>query len=115
MNKTTSIKNINNTYHMFFTNLANELKINIILSLRNKERNVSWLSKDLGVEQSKLSHALASLKCCSIVKSKQKGKERVYYLNKETILPMLNLIDKHEKKFCKLCMKKRLEKIGVKH
>ena len=101
---------ISETYHVFFTNLANPLKIGIILSLRKKEKSVNEIIKELRVEQSKLSHALASLRCCSIVKSKQKGKQRIYYLNKETIVPILNLIDKHEKKFCKLCLKKRLRK-----
>ena len=94
------------TYHVFFTNLSNPLKIGIILSLRKREKSVNEIIKELRVEQSKLSHALASLRCCSIVKSKQK----IYYLNKETIIPILNIIDKHEKKFCKLCMRKRLGK-----
>lgn len=98
------------TYHIFFTNLSNKLKINIIQSLRKKEKSVGEIVDGLKVEQSKVSHALASLRCCSIVKSKQKGKQRIYYLNKETIIPILNLIDRHEKKSCKLCMKKRLEK-----
>lgn len=89
------------TYHVFFTNLANPLKIRIICSLREKDKNVSEISEELGVEQSKISHALASLKCCNIVNVKQKGKERIYFLNKETIIPMLKLIDKHAKTFCK--------------
>lgn len=88
------------TYHIFFRNLANPLKIKIISVLRKKESSVSELSKALNIEQSKLSHALSSLKCCNIVKSKQKGKQRIYFLNKDTIIPMLKLIDKHEKEFC---------------
>ena len=97
------------TYHLFFTNLANPLKMRIILSLRKREKSVNEIIEELRVEQSKLSHALASLRCCSIVKSKQKGKQRIYYLNKKAIVPILNMIDKHEKKFCKLCMKRRLK------
>jgi len=69
----------NSTYHVFFTNLANPLKIKIILSLRDKEKNVSELVKELKVEQSKISHALSSLKDCNIVKAKQKGKQRIYF------------------------------------
>jgi len=92
-----------NTYHFFFRNLANPIKINIISALKEKESSVSELSRELKIEQSKLSHALASLKCFNIVKVKQKGKQRIYFLNKDTIIPMLNLIDKHEKKFCKNC------------
>jgi len=88
------------SYHVFFTNLANPLKIGIILTLRDSEKNVMEISKELKVEQSKISHALASLKKCKIVDVKQKGKQRIYSLNKKTIVPMLNLIDKHSNKYC---------------
>ncbi|MCK9595964.1 metalloregulator ArsR/SmtB family transcription factor [Candidatus Pacearchaeota archaeon] len=88
------------SYNIFFTNLANPLKIGIILCLRHKDRNVSEIVKELRVEQSKISHALTSLKNCKIVDVKQKGKERVYSLNKETILPMFELIDRHSTIHC---------------
>lgn len=87
-------------YNVFFTNLANYLKIDIILSLRKKEKSVSELVKDLKVEQSKLSHALASLKSCNIVNVKKKGKERIYSLNKG-IDQIIKLVDEHAKEFCK--------------
>jgi len=91
------------TYHIFFRNLANPLKVNIISLLKEKNSSVSELAEELKEEQSKISHALASLNHCNIVESKQKGKNRIYSLNKKTILPMLNLIDKHK---CKYCPKK---------
>lgn len=89
-----------NSYNIFFSNLANPLKIGIILSLRENPKNVSEIVKDLNVEQSKISHALSSLKCCNIVNMEQKGKERVYSLNEDTIVPMLKLIDKHASVHC---------------
>jgi len=92
-----------NKYHLFFGNLANPLKVDIISELKKGSQSVLELAEKLNVEQSKLSHALASLRCCSIVNVKQEGKKRVYSLNKETILPMLKLIDKHESKFCGRC------------
>jgi DNA-binding transcriptional ArsR family regulator len=99
-----------NTYHIFFNNLANPLKIKIITSLREKEKSVTELSDSLQVEQSKISHALATLKCCNIVTAKQDGKQRIYSLNKKTIIPMLNLIDKHANTFCnKMCICKKLK------
>ena len=88
-------------YHPFFRNLANPLRVNIILSLREKKKNVTELSHQLKVEQSKISHALAALRECNMVKVERKGKQRIYYLNKETIIPMLKIIDKHVKSFCK--------------
>lgn len=90
----------NSTYHIFFSNLANPLRISIITSLRKKEKNVGELSKELKVEQSKISHALKNLRNCKIVNVKQKGKERIYSLNKKTIVPILKLIDKHASTFC---------------
>jgi len=90
----------NSTYNVFFSNLSNPLRISIITSLKDKEKNVTELSKELKVEQSKVSHALRNLKSCRIVEVKQKGKERIYSLNKKTIVPMLKLIDKHAKSFC---------------
>jgi DNA-binding transcriptional ArsR family regulator len=104
MNKKTSEMNYcigENKYNIFFTNLANPLKVKIILLLRVKEMNVTDLTKALKVEQSKISHALKSLRNCKIVNLKQQGKERIYSLNKQTIVPMLNLIDKHATINCK--------------
>ena len=92
-----------NQYHIFFGNLANPLKIDIISELKKKSCSVLELAGKLKVEQSKLSHALSSLRCCSIVQVKKDGKKRVYQLNKETILPVLEMIDKHENKFCAKC------------
>lgn len=89
-----------NTYHVFFKNLANPLKVNIIAVLKEKESSVSEITKELKEEQSKVSHALASLNHCNIVQSRQKGKQRIYSLNKETILPILKSIDKHKCEFC---------------
>jgi len=91
------------TYHRFFSNLANPLKIQIITGLREKEKCVGSLSRELKVEQSKISHALKSLKRCNIVKVNQKGKQRIYSLNAKTIEPMLKLIDKHASTQCKEC------------
>lgn len=89
------------TYHVFFRNLANPLKIRIILELKKKERNVTELSEKLKVEQSKVSHALILLKKCNIVKLRREGKQRIYSLNKKTISPLFELIDEHSKSFCK--------------
>ena len=94
---------IKSTYHYFFRNLANPVKIKIITMLKEKDASVNEVAEELEMEQSKVSHALASLRCCNIVNIKQKGKQRVYSLNKTTVLPMLKLIDKHEKTFCKKC------------
>jgi len=88
-------------YHTFFTNLSNPLKISLILSLKENKQTVNELKNSLKVEQSKISHALACLKQCKIVLSEKKGKQRVYSLNKKTIIPILKILDKHSMDFCK--------------
>lgn len=90
-----------NVYHVFFRNLANPIRTKIISALKEKEMSVNELAEKIKVEQSKLSHALSSLRSCNIVQVKQIGKERIYHLNKNTILPILKIIDKHKCKYCK--------------
>ena len=93
--------NQRNTYHIFFSNLSNPLRIQIVTALKTKAKSVTELTKEIKVEQSKLSHALKNLRECNVVKVTAKGKERIYSLNKKTILPILKLIDKHAKQNCK--------------
>lgn len=92
-------------YHIFFKNLANPVKTGIIHVLKERPKSVGELSDELGVEQSKLSHALANLRFCNLVDSKQKGKQRIYSLNKKTIIPILKIIDKHRGSYCNGCKK----------
>lgn len=91
-----------NTYHIFFSKLSNPLRIDIVSSLDKKPKAVTQLSKELKVEQSKISHALKELRSCNIIKFKQKGKQRIYSLS-ETIVPILRLISCHEKRCCSKC------------
>lgn len=92
--------------HLFFETLGTGLKLSIISELREEPLNVSELSKKLSQERSKVSHALKSLLVCGFVKVKNRGRERIYSLNKDTIIPLLRLVDRHIKKYCRLCKKK---------
>lgn len=89
-------------YHIFFSKLSNPLRISIISSLEKKPMSVTQLSAELGIEQSKLSHALKELRSCNIIKFEQEGKKRMYSLNK-TIIPILKLIECHGKQCCVQC------------
>lgn len=93
------------TYHIFFRNLANPLKTKIITALKEKSMTVNELSKKIKIEQSKLSHALINLRACNILNFEQKGKNRIYSLNKKTIIPILKIIDKHKQNYCGRCRK----------
>ena len=88
-------------YYRFLNNIANPLRISIIECLYSGKKSVGEMVVELKVEQSKLSHALSNMKCCRIVDVEQVGKNRYYSLNKDTIVPILKIIDKHAKKNCK--------------
>jgi len=89
------------SYEDFFGNFSNKTKLRIITGLRTKPLSVTELSALLGEEQSKISHSLAKLAKCNIISAKQQGKKRIYSLNKDTVMPMLALVDKHVHNHCK--------------
>ena len=90
----------NKSYEYFFMNFANKTKLNIILCLKNKPMSVNEIAGKINEEQSNVSHHLKNLALCQIVNARQKGKKRIYSLNKETVVPMLNLVEKHAHKNC---------------
>lgn len=85
---------------MFFRNFANKTSFNIIMALRSKPLSVTDISRILGEEQSKVSHNLAKLAKCNILTVNRQGKKRIYSLNKDTIIPIIDLIQKHVEKHC---------------
>jgi DNA-binding transcriptional ArsR family regulator len=93
--------------HLFFETLGTRLKIGIITKLKGESLGVKELSRQLGQERSKVSHALKSLLECGFVSVKNKGRERIYSPNTDTIIPLLSLVEKHVEKYCKVCKKKK--------
>ena len=88
------------SYEDFFKNFANKTKFKIIMLLKNKPMSVNELSKTMKEEQSKISHSLAKLSACNILNVEQKGKQRIYSLNKDTVIPIIQLVEKHVEKHC---------------
>ncbi|MBI4447890.1 winged helix-turn-helix transcriptional regulator [Candidatus Woesearchaeota archaeon] len=98
--------------HLFFETLGNKLKIGIITKLKEKPASVNELAKQLKQERSKISHALLTLLGCGFVEVKKEGKKRIYKLNKNTMMPLLSLVEKHVQKYCKTCKKMEGKKDG---
>lgn len=88
------------SYETFFQNFANKAKLDIILSLQGGPKNVTGICGQTKAEQSAVSHSLQKLCACNILTVEQKGRERVYSLNKDTVLPLLNLVQKHVQQHC---------------
>ncbi len=87
-------------YKIFLGTLVSEPRLKIINTLRKGKKNVSQISKELKMNQTSVSHNLKRLKTCGFVKSEINKKFRYYDLNKETIKPLMNLIDKHMSLHC---------------
>ena len=91
-------------YKLFFQTLGNKARLEIIYALRDGSKNVSELTKKLPYKQSTISHNLKKLVTCEFVRIQRKGLYHYYSLNKETMVPLLKLMDKHINKYCRqLC------------
>jgi DNA-binding transcriptional ArsR family regulator len=94
------------SYDLFFETIASRVRMNILELLMKQPMSVNQISSALNEEQSNISHNLKKLTECHFVEAKQEGKKRIYSLNKETIEPLMKLVEKHVEKFCsKECLK----------
>ena len=85
-------------YADFYSVLSNTNRMHIIKALRKGDQNVSQIIELTNLEQTCVSHCLKLMEENSFVSSRREGKFKIYALNKETIEPLLKLIDKHVKK-----------------
>ena len=93
------------SYNNFFQMLANPTNQSIIILLMKKPLNVTQIIKVTRLEQSQASHSLKRLNECKIVNVKRNGKQRIYSLNKKTIIPIIKIVDRHAKEMCPECKK----------
>ena len=87
-------------YKLFFGTLTSKDRLLIINALRQKSMQVNAIAKETGIEQTRLSHNLRRMRNCGFVAIRQAGKYRIYSLNKETIAPLMKIIDKHMDEYC---------------
>ena|SRR3989344_3477429 len=97
-----------NSYNLFFETIANKTRLQILELLQIKPRSVSEICSQLKQEQSKISHSLKCLSSCHFIDVQKNGKKRIYSLNKETIVPLMRLVDAHVKRYC--CEECRVKK-----
>ena len=88
-----------NSYNLFVKAFGSRVRLDIIKLLRNKPLSVSEIYKELGSEQSKVSHNLKCLVDCGFVTYNRKGKKKIYSINKSTVLPILEAVDRHVDKY----------------
>jgi len=92
---------IKTLYILFFKALSNDTRLRIVDLLRKGPRNATDIGEALDIEQSMVSHNLACLINCGFVLANQNGKNKVCSLNKETVLPLLEIIDRHVEQYGK--------------
>jgi len=96
------------SYKLFFKAFSNKTRFEIIRLLKKCPKSVTEICKELGFEQSRVSHNLKCLENCGFVSSKRNGKNKIYSLDKKHILPILDNIDKHIERY-----NRRLESCGI--
>ncbi|HEX7368225.1 MAG TPA: metalloregulator ArsR/SmtB family transcription factor [Candidatus Saccharimonadales bacterium] len=85
----------------FFLVLSNRQRVRILQALSSEgPMNVGQISDELGIQQSAVSHCMQRLRACHFVAVQQRGKERVYTINEDTVRPLFDLIDEHVRKYC---------------
>ena len=93
-------------YHLCFETLANPLRIQILAALKQGPLNVNQLTKEVGMERSRISHSLQDLRKCKYVIVRKKGKQMLYSLNDQAMetqpehKSIFQVIDTHVKHFC---------------
>jgi len=91
-----------NKYLCILKALGNNNRLNIIHLLNQNEKlGVLEISKKLNLEQTRISHYLKCLRTCGILKVKEKGKYRLYFLNKEFTTEIFKVLDRHLKSYKK--------------
>lgn len=87
-------------YNVFFETISNKTRLKILEALHDRPLTVNGICNKLKEEQSKISHNLKILADCHFLTVKQEGKNRIYSLNKNTIMPLMKLVEKHVECYC---------------
>ncbi len=88
------------SYNNFFMNFATKSKFDIIMALKGGPLNVTEIAKKVGDEQSAVSHNLIKMSTCHILNVRKQGKQRIYSLNDDTVIPILKIVEGHVKRCC---------------
>ncbi|MFN7990983.1 MAG: metalloregulator ArsR/SmtB family transcription factor [Candidatus Micrarchaeia archaeon] len=79
---------------VFFSALANPMRIRILQELLESPLNVNTLSERIGMERSLLSHNLALLSKADLVQHRKSGSTRIYSANEEIVPHLFMLMSK---------------------
>jgi ArsR family transcriptional regulator, cadmium/lead-responsive transcriptional repressor len=92
---------MDNLHRLFFKAFSNKTRLEILSLLRKKPLTVTEICRKTGFEQSRVSHNLRCLENCGFVSITPNGNFRKYALDKDTIIPIIDLFELHIKKYKK--------------
>ncbi|EZQ10139.1 MULTISPECIES: helix-turn-helix transcriptional regulator [Acidianus] len=93
---------LSNELERLFGSLSDSTRIKIVMLVMERgEISVNEIAKSLGKSQSLISHHLACLRNCGILKVEKKEKYSVYSINGEEIRELLEIAIQHVKKYSK--------------
>jgi len=87
-------------YNIFFGTMANQVRLDIMNAILAGPKNVTAIVESTGHKQPTVSKSLQRMERCGFVFCERRGKESIYTLNKTTIQPLLQLMNKHVGSFC---------------
>ena len=90
----------NEAYYLIFFTLANRTRLALIDVLEDGDKTVTEISCVLEQEENVILQNLKLLTKCMIVLSQGSGKQKSYYLNKELVEPLSDLLTFHVNKYC---------------
>lgn len=77
----------------FIRGFSDKTRLQILESIKNKEKTVSQIVEELNGNQSNISQHLACLKGCGIIVSRQEGKYMYYSLRNEGIAQFMDIME----------------------
>lgn len=80
--------------------MADGTRLSILTLLRDGERCVCEIFKELGKEQSLISHHLAYMRKCGMVSFRRDGKKMMYKLADPSLSVLLEQVEKLSKRLC---------------
>jgi DNA-binding transcriptional ArsR family regulator len=85
---------------LLFKVLSNQIRLKLIETLRDGEKDVGELCRITREEQTRVSHELRCLTVCGFANSRREGKRMIYSLNSsKAIISILEAAEKHVEHF----------------
>jgi ArsR family transcriptional regulator len=84
---------------LLFKALGNDVRLSILEELSRGALSVNEICKAIEEQQTRVSHELRCLTVCGFVNYRREGKNVLYSLNRNTVLPILRAADRHAGKF----------------